>query len=1101
MKGESMKNTQFLTVVTILAIAFAGVAFMDGYDAADKIQKTADVSEVTYGSDTLPDFTVKVVGGQSYETLNDAIAVDNNNPNVATTIELLGNVEYGNGVKITSADPKNIIIDLKGFTYTVASSPVGSTGTETQGFHFEKGSTVVIKNGTLKFSNNANLKMGIQNYCDLTLEDVIVDASEDSYCAYAMSNNNGAVIIKGSTSILAYEGKKAFDVCVTNYYPDGAQVSIDTIGTIKGIIEYDVWGSIPETNKTSLTIKNGIFDTTFSIENALKDAAKQKFAINGGTFYNLDCLPYIQDGKTVTLGKDVSLTSGTYEIVKGSTLTIPTGKRLTVSSDATFVVKGNLVNNGTIIGNITADAKNGNNYCGSLADAVVNAEAGDSLVIMNNVDLAATVVVDKGITIDLNDHTITGKDVRALQFIAGDSTITGTGTITSEKISSLSDSSSVIRIGNNASPAPETKTPVKLTIGKDVTVSTAACYGISVFGSTTTETLDIYGTVQTSGNACAVSGNGTAAYAGTTINIMKDALVKSTNDVAIYHPQAGTLSIKGTVEGLGGVEIKSGSVMTINGDAKVTATGEVSHSANNNGTSTVGYAFSAVENNGYAGNPTVTINGGKFVGPINIVVDNEVPETKKASITITAGTFSTDVSEFVIAGKTCFEYGDAYIVDNTSKAKVSDGTSMYLDLYSALLAGKNTYTLLADATFTEEQVAAISGLELDEVMAVTVGGNYKITSKDITVPSNLSITFDGPTVYLSGKLIISKNASLTGKVDFSEGNTITFTNMKAGNSGFSATKGSVIISGDMGSGRAQVTGQAKVAGTLTLGNDVEVTVAANSSLMIPSNTTIDGSDAKIINNGAMDVYGTLSTDVANTGSVMIYANADVKESDITGNGSVQNILIAIEPIEDMDIVTGTFVVIYLSAVPETAKIETTGASWLSIDGHVLKGYAPNVVGTYTVKVSAYLTDGSTDETATESFNITVREQTHDAEVHLNPIGNMKVRTGSSVAIQVTTTPSDAKLSIQGASWLSVYGHNIVGTAPQEAGEYTVTVTASIVEDGNTISENRSFKITVESKDATIGFFDQDVFGIKMSIFIVICILALVVVGAAVVRFI
>lgn len=53
-----------------------------------------------------------------------------------------------------------------------------------------------------------------------------------------------------------------------------------------------------------------------------------------------------------------------------------------------------------------------------------------------------------------------------------------------------------------------------------------------------------------------LAGNG--LYSGTTTTISDGATLTSTNGVAIYHPQNGTLTIKdATITGLGGIESKS----------------------------------------------------------------------------------------------------------------------------------------------------------------------------------------------------------------------------------------------------------------------------------------------------------------------------------------------------------------------------------------------------------------------------------------------------------------------------------------------------------------------------------------------------------------
>lgn len=91
---------------------------------------------------------VAQIGDQYYATLDDAVskAAD------GATIKLLKNAE-GNGLKLEGT-AKTITIDFNDFTYTVTTL-VGSTGSENQAAHFEKGNTVTMKNGTLKVADSA----------------------------------------------------------------------------------------------------------------------------------------------------------------------------------------------------------------------------------------------------------------------------------------------------------------------------------------------------------------------------------------------------------------------------------------------------------------------------------------------------------------------------------------------------------------------------------------------------------------------------------------------------------------------------------------------------------------------------------------------------------------------------------------------------------------------------------------------------------------------------------------------------------------------------------------------------------------------------------
>ena len=102
--------------------------------------------------------------------------------------------------------------------------------------------------------------MFIQNYADLTLEDINIDASDNQYdYFYAVSSNNGKVNIIGTTSILVNEKThaRAFDMCwaptVDNgNYINGTQIMVETEGKINGYIELDVWCTFVDDIKSTL---------------------------------------------------------------------------------------------------------------------------------------------------------------------------------------------------------------------------------------------------------------------------------------------------------------------------------------------------------------------------------------------------------------------------------------------------------------------------------------------------------------------------------------------------------------------------------------------------------------------------------------------------------------------------------------------------------------------------------------------------------------------------------------------------------------------------------------------------------------------------------
>ena len=233
------------------------------------------------------------VGDKNYTTIAAAVDAVPVNSDTVTTVKLLDNVTAYEGIMTVASKPKNITFDLNGKTLTFAEGAlVGSSGTVSQNIHVEKGSVIVFKNGKMVASKDS--RMFLQNYCDLTLLDVSIDTTgvttTNKY--YAVSLNQGTINITGNTSIKSKS--VAFDAY---WWPDfgytgGALVTVNTTGTIEGIIEVDA-SKNPEESKTILKIENINHTGEF---NVLKDELKDNVSISGGT-YSANVDAYVVDGK------------------------------------------------------------------------------------------------------------------------------------------------------------------------------------------------------------------------------------------------------------------------------------------------------------------------------------------------------------------------------------------------------------------------------------------------------------------------------------------------------------------------------------------------------------------------------------------------------------------------------------------------------------------------------------------------------------------------------------------------------------------------------------------------------------------------------------
>ncbi|MGN1208796.1 MAG: ESPR-type extended signal peptide-containing protein, partial [Duodenibacillus sp.] len=210
--------------------------------------------------------TVATVGENEHSTLKSALDSSSEGDTIVLVKDLSDQTGLSFGQTGASAEhavkttATKVTIDLNEHRYTVSKVPAaGSTGYESQGFHIEKATgSLAIKNGTIVFdsSDASSLRMGIQNYTDLTLDGVVVDATKLNG-TYAMSNNHGNVVVKNST-IIAREGGVAFDVYYwpNNGYGDGVSVTVEN-STVDGRIEVLSDGTVTNIGQTHNLIIDG----------------------------------------------------------------------------------------------------------------------------------------------------------------------------------------------------------------------------------------------------------------------------------------------------------------------------------------------------------------------------------------------------------------------------------------------------------------------------------------------------------------------------------------------------------------------------------------------------------------------------------------------------------------------------------------------------------------------------------------------------------------------------------------------------------------------------------------------------------------------------
>ena len=337
---------------------------------------------------------VAQVDGNKYETLADAIEAAND----GDTITLLkgGN---GNGFKVPEGKftEQGLTIDFNQFTYMIGGQLVGSAGTGTNGCQLLKNNKITFKNGSFVGATEGSKPADdtpdwhgapaimIQNYCDLTLENMIVTGGDET--VYTFSNNCGNTVIKDSTinagKAKGYgSGPFAFDVCRYSTYPS-VSVTVQGSSVINGDVE--ISGTIGEGQSSQLNIEDGTFNGRFIVSNT-----PANISITGGKF-----------------SSDVSA----------------------------YVAEGYVQNeNGTVeqLGETNAVAKIDDTYYKTLAEAVSAADNNTVTLLKNTVE-DVVIPADKTITLDLNGKKIVNSTTAQDSKVAYDArkhTITNNGTLT-----------------------------------------------------------------------------------------------------------------------------------------------------------------------------------------------------------------------------------------------------------------------------------------------------------------------------------------------------------------------------------------------------------------------------------------------------------------------------------------------------------------------------------------------------------------------------------------------------------------------------------------------------------------------------------------------
>ena len=605
----------------------------------------------------------------------------------------------------------------------------------------DEGGTLTIKGGTFTQNNFIAIKNGALGVLHVTGGKITSDHS-------AIQNWFEADITGGEIKGQLW----------TDAYIAGESVGKTTIGgdaTFTGEIVMDITGSVVPT----LAINGGNLNVTkWRITNAAANAGA-KPVVSGGTFTSAVPEAYCAEGFIPTANAD-----GTYGVKAGA-----------------YVAQ---------IGDVKYE---------SLQAAIDAVKANETIYVLGNVDLGTDELSTydvkttvKNVTIDLNGYTVTsaGKYTVYLKvngwtiqngtirntnasttygtlYVGGSSNSTTLKNLTVEsETNGVQFAIASSKNGIKASITVEDGTKISgkygvymkgqpkpyrytrdgqeiLNVnGGEITGTTAA---IAVFGAEKGNTkagviVNINGGKVYS-DSYAIAGNGSSVLENTTINI-SGGKVFSNKDTAIYHPQAGTVTISGgEVYGVtGGVQMCAGTLNVTDGTIRATGNGDVSGKTGD-GSIPDGAAVSIVNRAYPAGAPTMTISGGTFTSAAGVGAvqaygwkNNSQQTWDKPNASVSGGTFSSAVKEEYCATgyiPTANADGTFGVKEGVYVAKVDnvkyETLQEAIDAASQKNGGQTEVKLLCDLTITETIVFAKQ--YSDGSVLLNLGG-YTLTGND-----------------------------------------------------------------------------------------------------------------------------------------------------------------------------------------------------------------------------------------------------------------------------------------------------------------------------------------------------------------------------------
>lgn len=377
---------------------------------------------------------VAKIGDIEYETIAKAVTAAKD----GDTIMLLNDVDLGSSsVKFYNSSVSNLTFDLGGHTIT-------SSGSSTVLVAYDG---LVIKNGTIANTNAKSTSKAVSAQftaqCEhsLTLEGVTVNSSNGVGVYATMLKGNGTVTIKSGTVISGNIGVQVEGTIGGNPTSSAGTVELTVEdGTITGTKSglYIVSSSKYKNTSITANIVGGYIsggDYGIRLNSGGASSPDTIVNISGGTISSEGtAVSHIQIGTLTISGSavingNVNTNEGTTVITGGTVngnvtknasagVVSISGGKFDRAFDTAFLAEGCTYDEST--GTVkSANAEiNGTKYA-TLAEAVKAANAGDTIILLNDVELTSAQSISKRLTIDLNGKTLSSKAYRTLELKAG----------------------------------------------------------------------------------------------------------------------------------------------------------------------------------------------------------------------------------------------------------------------------------------------------------------------------------------------------------------------------------------------------------------------------------------------------------------------------------------------------------------------------------------------------------------------------------------------------------------------------------------------------------------------------------------------------------